>query len=70
MDPSGWSFTWDEPEPRLVWPDAARFTADECARLLAFRRRVARGLVREDTPEVVRLIFYRWAVRERGLFSG
>lgn len=71
INSSGWhGFDRDDADPRLIWPNAALFTADECARLIALRHRVQRGLVGERTPDTNRLLFYRWAVRVKGLFCG
>ena len=61
IDRSGWWHGNPPPPPDL--------TADDYARLLHLRERIARGLVDEQGPEIRRWAFVRWAWK-RGLFDG
>lgn len=65
----GWSF---DPYPDLprerVLVDAELFTPADRSRLLTLARRYDAGQVREDTPETLRWLFYRWAYR-KGLYE-
>jgi hypothetical protein len=64
---SDWSgFDRDGTEPVLC----GLWTAEQVARLYAVRRRYQAELLSEDTVESRRWLFYRYAVRVKGLFRG